>query len=276
MTLFFQEVDANAKAQNLITRLIRLHQAVIEKKITLAELKTIASLTTASLEAKVALLMGGQLDKNDPLRRLYDLLYPETEMAIVDPAQILDALKAFDEKHGDTLVLAPLASENARTFALALNDFAKFYPLFIQYMQCQKRRGALVDEWNVGINLPTAKLAWIDWARTHSTQARYDPNAVEHPGLIEKFLAGQLKKEEWLTDIDLNRAFKLYDLQAQGAHVIPFKVDDIGLALHFERQKHEKDQPKKAYSIPLIVNVSADGHACIDARYTLDAIIDYG
>ena len=269
MPSFFDADLAQQKQreQRLIQRMINLHQAVVLNRITADELREIASLSQADLEAQSADLLRNALDETNALGKLYTVLRHELQVdEIKGIEQLIDGLKLFDSEHGNYLPLATLAVDNPQTLALALNDFATFYDVFIQYMTSQKIAEEPGDKYAVGFDMLAAKSAWLRWKETRPALIDYDPAQAEAPGLMEKFLAGQLKKDEWLTDVDLERAVKILDLNQVGVHIVPFKAEDIGLVLHFERQKHQLDDPKTPYTIPLLVNLGEDDHSRIDSR----------
>lgn len=258
------------RTEILTQRMIKLHQAVVEHRITVEQLHEVAELSTTEVEVKSTQLREGTLDATlldkAAFQDLYRILIDPSPITIADDRQLIEGLKQFDEAHGDYLSLESLSVDNHETLALNLNDFALAYDVFIQHLTCKKTRDELKDNYAVSVNLPAAKLRWIDWETTRPSRVTYDQNQAGFPGLLEKFLAGRLKKDEWLTDLDINRAFKILGLTEKGAHVVPFKTDDIGLVLHFEREKHRLDDPPMPYTIPLVVNLGEDDHSRIDSR----------
>ena len=271
MTFFFNNSDSASLKQRektLMQRMITLRLAVVEKKILAEELRQIAALSTSEIENKSTELSQNRLDLaihvNETFKKLHETLINPSFLTITDETPLLEGLKQFDNAHGDYLPLAPLSVDNPDTLALHLNDFAIVYEVFTQYLSCTKTVGELEDNYAISINLSATKLAWIAWSASRPSRITYSQDNC--PGLLEKFLAGKLKKDEWLTDLDINRAFKILKLSEKGAHVVPFKPNDMGLSLHFEREKHQLDDPQSPYTIPLVVNLGEDGHSRIDSR----------
>ncbi|CAM2996897.1 hypothetical protein [Legionella worsleiensis] len=266
---FFDDSQSETYTQVLINRFVALSKAIKEGIITPEELQTISALSTASLASKGELIAIGTFDaSNSPdleLKKLYDLLKTAPELSIQEATPLVNALKRFDTEHGEYLSLKPLAVQNDQTLALSLNDMAALYPLIIQHMSFTREQGEMGDQYRIQFDELAARTNWLNWQSTRPAHIRFDPSKSEQPGIFEKFLADQIKKDEWLTDLDIRRELSQLGLE-QHVHVVPFKADDIGLALHFARQKHELDDPKQPYSIPLIVNLGEDGHSRIDSR----------
>ncbi|WP_157737708.1 hypothetical protein [Legionella spiritensis] len=266
---FFDNPDAEVQVLTLISRMIALHQAVENKVITPEELTSIGRLSTGDLQSKSEDLLSGGLDistsPNDSLKKLYDILKNVNELAINHAAPLIDGLKRFDSEHGEYLSLLPLAVDNQQTLSVNLNDFATFYNVFVRHMSYKKEAGELGDQYTLNFDILAARTDWLRWQHTRPARISFDPSKASYPGLFEKFLAGKLKKDEWLTDLDIQRELTILGLQNE-THIVPFKEDDIGLVLHFEREKHQHDDPKKPYVIPLIVNLGEDGHSRIDSR----------
>jgi hypothetical protein len=266
---FFDDHRSESRIPTLISHMIALSKAVKEGSISAEELQTISRLSTTSLESKWESLVKGDIDTsgspNKELKKLYDIIQKAPTVSIKDATPLVEGLKRFDSEHGDYLPLTPLAIRNDQTLAVSLNDWATFYNVFIKHMSFKMKHGELGDQYALNFDALAAKTDWLRWQSTRPAHVRFDPSKSEHPGIFEKFLAGQLKRDEWLTDLDVRRELTLLGLE-ELVHIVPFKADDIGLALHFERQKHELDDPKEPYSIPLIVNLGEDGHSRIDSR----------
>ncbi len=271
MVYFFNDADSTRLTERtrvLMQRMIKLRVAVDNDRISREQLRQVAVLTTADVQEKSEAFNSNTLDLqvpvNDAFQQLQHIWVDKTPVLMTELAPFIEGLKQFDEAHGDYLSLVTLAVENNETLTLALNDVAIVYEQYIQYLTCQKIPGELDDQYAVSFNLSAAKLAWLQWKKTRPS--RFILRQDSFPGLLEKFLAGQLKQNEWLTDLDIQRGLKTLGLTEKGAHVVPFKVSDLGLALHFEREKHRLDDPKIRYTIPLIVNLGEDGHSRIDSR----------
>ncbi|VEG92041.1 hypothetical protein [Legionella spiritensis] len=266
---FFDNPEAEVQVLTLISRMIALHQAVENKVITPEELTSIGRLSTGDLQSKSEDLLSGGLDTstspNDSLKKLYDILKNVNKLAINHALPLIDGLKRFDSEHGEYLSLLPLAVDNQQTLSVNLNDFATFYNVFVRHMSYKKEAGELGDQYTLNFDILAARTDWLRWQHTRPARISFDPSKAGYPGLFEKFLAGKLKKDEWLTDLDIQRELTILGLQNE-THIVPFKEDDIGLVLHFEREKHQHDDPKKPYVIPLIVNLGEDGHSRIDSR----------
>ncbi|MCC5792629.1 MAG: hypothetical protein JJT82_08505 [Legionellaceae bacterium] len=266
---FFDDHRAESRSTTLISRMVALSQAVKEGTISEKEMETISKQSTPSLESKWEGLVKGDIDitisPNDALKKLYDVIKKAPTLSIQDASPLIAGLKRFDMEHGDYLPLTPLATKNDQTLAVSLNDLATFYNVFIKHMSYKIEHGELGDLYALNFDALEARTDWLRWQSTRPTHVRFDPAKIEHPGLFEKFLAGQIKRDEWLSDLDIRRELTLLGLEKL-VHIVPFKADDIGLALHFERQKHELDDPKEPYAIPLIVNLGEDGHSRIDSR----------
>ncbi len=257
----------------MIQRMIKLHQAVNDKAISASQLKTISAISAVELEEVITKLFNKTLDLSNPnlaaLSTFFATINTNLDSIAIDDSaygNVEATLKQFDSEHGDYLPLQPLVIENERSLALALNDFAAFYPLFIQHLSVKKEPSELGDKYSVKIDSSAAKLTWLQWKSTRPIRLEYDPRQAEFPGLIEKFLAGRLNPQEWLSDIDMQRAFSILNLTDKNIHIVRLKADDIGLTLHFEREKHEQDDPKAPYTIPLILNLGEDKHSRIDSK----------
>ena len=266
---FFDDHRSESRIPTLISHMIAVSKAVKEGSISAEELQTISKLSTTSLESKWESLVNGTIDTsgspNKELKKLYDIIQKAPTVSIKDATPLVEGLRRFDSEHGDYLPLTPLAIRNDQTCAVSLNDWATFYNVFIKHMSFKMEEGELGDQYAFDFDALAARTDWLRWQSTRPAHVRFDPSKSEHPGIFEKFLAGQLKRDEWLTDLDIRRELTILGLEGV-VHIVPFKVDDIGLALHFERQKHELDDPKVPYSIPLIVNLGEDGHSLIDSR----------
>lgn len=266
---FFDDPRAESRTPILISRMMALFQAVSKGSIAVEELQKISEQSTASLESKWGCLVDGTISDNNTLnkslKKLYGILKHAPEVSIKDATPLMEGLKRFDSEHGEYLPLTPMAIENDQTLALSLNDFATFYTVFIRHMACKKQQGELHDQYEIKFNALAARTDWLQWEGNRPSHVRFDPSKSEHPALFEKFLANQLKGAEWLSDLDIRRELTLLKLEKL-VHILPFKADDIGLALHFEREKHELDDPKIPYVIPLIVNLGEDDHSRINSR----------
>lgn len=259
---FFDDGHAEAKIPTLINHMVALSKAVAEGAITIEELRVISKQSSSSL----ATLVINDIDPpNDALNKLYTILTKAPEVTVEDAKHLIEALKCFDSEHGAYLPLTPLATRNTKTLIVSLNDFATFYDIFVKHMSYSSKQGELGDQYTFNFDLLAARTDWLRWQSTRPTHIRFDPSKSEQPALFEKFLAGQLKKDEWLTDLDIRRELTILRLEKK-VHIVPFKTDDIGLTLHFEREKHQLDDPKTPYVIPLIVNLGEGGHSRIDSR----------
>lgn len=269
MTTLFEDPDSDIKIPRLIQRMMRLNDAIEGGKLTIEQLNAIAMLTTEQL-ADQSETLGGP-DNETPSKILFDLLTMKTteatEYAITDQTKLEAGLKQFDTDHEDYLPLTPLSIENKQTISLALNDFAAFYPLFIKHMVVIPHKADDTETaYTLDFDMPAAKSTWLHWQRTRPARIAPDTNNPQNLGLVEKFLNGSLSGSEWLSDLDLERSLKILGLTDTNTHIIPFKKDDIGLAIHFEREKHVLDNPKMPYYIPLIVNLGEDDHSHLNSR----------
>lgn len=266
---FFDDHRSESRTPTLINHMIALSKAVKDGAISVEELETISKQSTVSLESKWASLVNGSLDistsPNNSLKKLYDVIKKAPPVSIKEATPLVEGLKRFDSEHGDYLPLSPLAIQNSQTLAVSLNDFATFYNVFIKHMSYTVEPGELGDQYTIDFDPLAAGTDWLRWQSTRPTHIRFDPSKSEHPGIFERFLGGQLKRDEWLSDLDIRRELTLLGLERL-VHIVPFKADDIALALHFERQKHELDDPQEPYVIPLIVNLGEDGHSRLDSR----------
>jgi hypothetical protein len=264
MTLFSNAQNSN-KYKILINRMIALQKTVQNNQLSREALQSIATLSTTELEQKFV-VKNNKIEINDPnIEQLFTIINNPENADITDDAQVVDALKSFDNEQEHYLPLLPLSTDNSQTVASSLNDFAMFYFHFTKYMSIESKQGALGNKYTLKFDALAAKTDWIEWELNRPERLSFDPSKAGHPGIFEKFLAGRLKGEEWLSDLDIQRALTILGLR-QKTHVVPFKADDIGLAIHFEREKHQQDNPKNAYVIPLIVNLGEDGHSRIDSR----------
>ena len=266
MTTLFEDPKVESKTSILIQRMLRLKYAVEQDVLSVDELHAIAQLNTEELATKTDELHDPE--NNDSLKILFDLLNNTDghEYTIRDQAGLIAGLKQFENEHSDYLPLSPLTVENEQTLETILNDFARFYTLFIQHIIPTKQEEELGDTYTLDLDMASAKSDWLTWQHSRSTQVSFDLNDLEPPGLFEKFLSGSLKSDEWLTDLDIKRGLAILGLTDQNTQVIRFKVEDIGLAIHFERQKHELDDPQKKYTIPLIVNLGEGNHSRINSQ----------
>ncbi|MFC7781521.1 hypothetical protein [Legionella taurinensis] len=264
--MFFDTPDTESRTHLLISRMVQLQQAIAQNKISPEELATIARLSPATLEKKTRDLK--KLDTANPLdnaiKTLLEILNQADPGLIYADAKLIEGLKRFDTEHADYLPLSPLAVENEQTLAIHLSDFAIFYDVFIQHMQSNKIPGDLGDTYNLTLDTLAARTRWLQWKSERPIRMNFNAERADYPGLFEKFLAGRLRKDEWLTDVDIQRQLKI--LGTPDCHIIPFTEDDLGLALHFAREQHQHDEPLTPYVIPLIVNLGEDGHSRIDSR----------
>lgn len=264
--MFFDTPDTEIRTHRLISRIVQLQQAIAQGEISPEELAKIARLSPAKLEEKTRDLKN--LDLSNPIdnaiKKLFDILRKANPGVVNPDAKLIEGLKRFDAEHADYLPLIPLAVDNDQTLAIHLSDFAIFYDVFIRHVNSNKISGDLEDTYNLTLDTLAARTDWLRWKSERPLRMNFNPERADYPGLFEKFLAGRLRKDEWLTDVDIQRQLKI--LGIPNCHIIPFTEDDLGLALHFAREQHQHDDPPTPYAIPLIVNLGEDGHSRIDSR----------
>lgn len=264
--MFFNTPDTESRSQVLLSRIVKLQQSIAKGEITPDELQKIARLSPAQLEEKTR--NPEKLDSANPtdkaIKTLFALLTRAEPGIVNTDASLMDGLKRFDAEHADYLPLSPLAVTNEQTLAIHLSDFAIFYDVFIRHIAVNKVSGDLEDTYNLTLDTLAARTHWLKWKGERPIRMNFSPERADFPGLFEKFLAGKLRKDEWLTDVDIQRQLKI--LGITDCHIIPFTEDDLGLALHFAREQHQHDEPPAPYVIPLIVNLGEDGHSRIDSR----------
>jgi len=248
MPLFDNE-NSLILSNQLIQRIAALRLAVSAGDISVDELREITDLSTADLDEALK-----NQDGNPALEKLEKILFHITTNLNVDET-LLDGLKEFDKRYANYLPLHPLASENRQTLKTNLNEFAKFYLVFIQFVEAIKSDD---ETCTLRFNTPAAKNHWLNWESTRPVRIDFNKTDMGFPGLFEKFIAGTIRSDEWLTDEDLRRAFRILDLKKASVLAIPFNTVDVGMALHFEREKHNQDDPKQSYVIPLIVNLGSN------------------
>lgn len=89
-------------------------------------------------------------------------------------------------------------------------------------------------------------------------------------GIAEKFLNAELGQFEWLSEVDLERALNKLGIKDR-VHITRLSAEDIGMILHFEREKHVgTDQP---YSIPLLINCGSSGSLRSQGAHWTEALI---
>lgn len=264
--MFFNTPDTEPRTHRLLSRVVQLQQAIANGEITPEELQKIARLSPAQLEEKTRDLK--TLDAANPddkaIKTLFEILTRAEPGIINADAALMDGLKRFDAEHADYLPLGPLAVPNDQTLAIHLSDFAIFYDVFIQHVNVNKVSGDLGDTYVLNVDTLAARTHWLKWKSERPIRMNFSAERIDYPGLFEKFLAGKLRKDEWLTDVDIQRQLKI--LGIADCHIIPFTEDDLGLAFHFTREQHQHDEPPAPYVIPLIVNLGEDGHSRIDSR----------
>lgn len=246
---FFTHEETEQRKKRLVQRIFQLQQAVENKKISIGDLERIKDMSSDELSESDA-------------RLLFDILYNPEDINIEAP-DVIEALKFFDAEHADYLALEPLAVDNQDSFKQSLPDFALFYDIFIQYITTKTIKGELENSYILEIDKLAARTHWLKWKNTRPSRLNFDASHVGYTGLFEKFIAGKLKKDEWLTDMDIQRELKILEIEG---YVHPFKADDIGLLLHFEREKHQHDDPKKPYYVPIVTNLGEDEHSRMDSR----------
>jgi hypothetical protein len=258
--------DNETQVMRLINRMVALHQAIKNQKITEQELSIIASLSVSDLETTSEVSLSSEKN-NESIEKLKKILIDSEDLSdnIDNADALINALKSFEQEHGQYLPLLPLSVENTQTLSSHLNDFAIFYDVFIKHMSYSQEKEALRDTYQFSVDLRAAKMDWLRWQNTRPMRMSFDPKTAEHPAIFEKFLAGALNTHEWLTDLDIQRELKLLGL-GEKVHVVPFNADDLGLVLHFEREKHQYDNPKTSYVIPLIVNLGEDDNSRLNSR----------
>lgn len=265
MPSFFGHTDIVDRQERLLQRMLQLHQAVKEGRITSEQLSTIAKFTTAVLDEKIK-----QIDhpEQDDLKKLLGIISSSPKVKIISSPELETALKEFDKDHGTYLDLTPLSVSDEQTLAQYLPDFALLYPLFIQHLSVTQEAGE-EEQYSLSIRLSAAKVSWLTWQEVRPIRIAFDPSTAGYSGILAQFLAGKLdpRKGEWLTDEDIKQAGKTLGLQDKGLHIVRFNQEDIGTALHFERKKHERDSPKVPYTIPLIVNLGVSRqHSSLDEQ----------
>jgi hypothetical protein len=265
MPTFFEQPDAQARIQLLTLRMIRIKEAVTNGLITEAQLESIAKLSTADM-ADIKPQEEAKENEQDPKSVLLTLLTTDLPEGVIHAESFVESLKKFNLDQGDYFELSSFAINDKQSLALTLNDFAACYPLFIKHMTIERKRGEVENDIRLSMNKPAVKAACLDWIARRPARIFYDRAQAAHAGLFELFLDGQLKGDAWLSDIDIQRAFKIFDLESTSPHVVRFNAADMGMVLHFERQKHEKDDPKEPYVIPLIVNLGSNDHQSLDSK----------
>ncbi|VEG89943.1 hypothetical protein [Legionella spiritensis] len=89
-------------------------------------------------------------------------------------------------------------------------------------------------------------------------------------GVAEKFLNAELGQQEWLSEVDLERTLTKLGVRDK-VHITRLNVEDIGMILHFEREKHGgDDQP---YTIPLLINCGNSGSLYSQGSHWTEALI---
>lgn len=116
-----------------------------------------------------------------------------------------------------------------------------------------------------------ASLLAVDIKQKSSSVSLQDLHAQSaNLGIAEKFLNEDLGQHEWLSDVDLERALTQLGVRDK-VHITRLNVEDIGMILHFEREKHQdSDEP---YTIPLLINCGSSGSLRSQGSHWTEALV---
>ncbi|MES2218191.1 MAG: hypothetical protein V4501_07255 [Pseudomonadota bacterium] len=89
-------------------------------------------------------------------------------------------------------------------------------------------------------------------------------------GIAEKFLAGKIHGQEWLTDVDLERMATVCGIK-ENISITRLNPLDIGTILHFKRKKHVANTP---YSISLLLNKGSSGDISSQGSHWVSAMLN--
>ncbi len=251
----------NASKEDIIKVLIRRLWAIQEA----------VSLGKLSLEQLKEFSKASYMDMLDPSTSLFAQLKTfETvvleggQLTLVPNQQIINHFCHFDEVQGDYLYLPALAVDTVDTVRANLNDLASLYLHFGQYITVKDADLDAEDAFN--FDEKTAEWDWQNWLSTRPVRSnllRAEEIDLEPSCLFDKFLAGRLGPQEWLSDTDIAYAFKQFGI-LQAVPIVRFKADEIGLNLHFSREAHCDSADD--YYIPMILNLGKSNHSRLDDR----------
>ncbi|MFJ1267617.1 hypothetical protein ACD661_03480 [Legionella lytica] len=199
----------------------------------------------------------------DQKRRIIELYLRDTFKERFDPAWLgnranfiqlaaaLDHINQLD--NGNNLNLAGIGSHNPET----RKDYVAEYKILKQLLDKQIAFTNTDPPVANGFDEKKSVLLWLEANQNVAHRSLRDLHAQNNNlGVAEKLLSGDLGATEWLGEVDLERMLIKLNIK-NSTHITRLNANDIGMILHFEREKHAHSNVP--YSIPLLINCGNNG-----------------
>ncbi|WED43185.1 hypothetical protein [Legionella cardiaca] len=200
----------------------------------------------------------------DKFKATYNPIWLNTPQNYQNLAKALDFFHNVDEEN---LSLTAVGSENDITRADHKKHYEMLATLLDKFVVFSDETPPVATEFNE----KDATLMSIELKQGFEARSLRDLHAQRsNLGVAEKFLNQRLSANEWLSDLDLGRA--LTKLGARNkVHITRLNAADIGMILHFEREKHGASLAP--YSIPLLINCGSSGSLTSQGSHWTEAMI---
>ncbi|CEK11940.1 hypothetical protein [Legionella hackeliae] len=162
--------------------------------------------------------------------------------------QLATAIDFFYDLDDENLAVTAIGSDNPETRETHQLQYLKLVGLLDKFVAFSADTPPVATTFNE----KDATLAGIFIKQSVAGRSLRDLHAqATNLGVAEKLLNGQLGQSEWLSEVDLERLLIKLGVKDR-VHITRLNADDIGMILHFEREKHGANPAP--YSIPLMIN----------------------
>ncbi|KTC76828.1 hypothetical protein [Legionella brunensis] len=177
------------------------------------------------------------------------------------------AIDFFYELDDDNLALTMIGSDNESTILTYKEHFAKVAALLDKFVAFSEE----IPPTATRFYEKEAILEGIKIRQHFESRSLRDLHAQgSNLGIAEKFLNAELGQGEWLGEVDLERALTKLGVRDR-VHITRLNAEDIGMILHFEREKHGASQ--EPYTIPLLINCGSSGSLRSQGSHWTEALI---
>ncbi|WP_133135228.1 hypothetical protein [Legionella rowbothamii] len=177
----------------------------------------------------------------------------------------LDHINKLD--NGNNSNLAGIGSNNPET----RKDYTAEYLFLKQLLDKQIKFTNTTPPVATGFDEKNASLLWLEENQKVARRSLRDLHAQHNNlGVAEKLLNGELGATEWLGEVDLERMLIKLNIK-NSTHITRLNPNDIGMILHFEREKHGNSNVP--YTIPLLINCGNNGSLRAQGSHWTCAIV---
>ena len=250
MPIFDQATNLNkslreAQLQTIIKYIISLRKAAVEEKFTTRDCWSVLHFLHNRKDKPISSFPKAQ--------ELLDIIKATNteEIIFIESEKLIDDLQWFESTQGEYFDLIHLSITNPHSIEEHLFSFLFFYIVFIQFTNYDP------ETMIASCNTNEMKKECGRWEKQRKAPAKTDAQlySENHDSLVAKFKArGNVSPNEWLTDTDITKSFNFLGLSDLNPNICPISSTNIGMSIHFQRIAHENDNPKRPYTIPLILN----------------------